>query len=188
MAKYKMDGDFSVGNYCGVVTSSPQIDKLVYMRQWLMHAIDKCNTILPKVISTTTISSNYLVRLSDNMGEEREEMCDEFVSSYLCCNASTNKYHVEKDASSTLIFVPDQDYDKKWGPMRFNFMLNMGRYIHFDMLPGTIFLYSSYYISHRQTGGPALGRNGGSFFNFAAYTNPRLIRNARKSRVKLSKK
>lgn len=71
----------------------------------------------------------------------------------LCVNAVTKQYHTEQDCTYTLITVPNQlqDIEKKFtNRYDFIFKINDRQHISLHLTPGTSFIFSGMYLTHRQ--------------------------------------
>ena len=74
--------------------------------------------------------------------------------SELCVNALTRDFHTEKDATYTLISVPQQDFDdktrKKPSTIFFLFNLNENTTIGIKMSQSSSFIFNGTMLTHRQ--------------------------------------
>lgn len=97
-----------------------------------------------------------------------------FTSYYVNIDAGTRDYHTEMDATYTLITVPRQVDDIH--NVYFSFKLEEKNEIKIKMRSGVTFMYSAYFLLHRQE---CSTKN--RFINLSAYTNRRLVQNLNKS-------
>ena len=111
--------------------------------------------------------------------------------SEMCVNAITRDFHTEKDATYTLISVPQQDFDdktkKKPSPTYFLFNINENTTIGFKMSQSTSFIFNGTMLTHRQFCQDGYekesikGKKINDFFNIACYGNQRLFNHLRHS-------
>ena len=92
-------------------------------------------------------------------------------SSCICVNAETHVLHMEKDSTYTIISCPRQLHVKT--RYEFNFSLNSKHNISLFMNPGISFMFSGYFLKHKQYKcDPHMNE---IFYNFSSYGNQRLL-------------
>ena len=119
------------------------------------------------------------------------------MSSQFNINSVTHIPHTELDQSSTIIFVPNQNYYKQ--KYYFEFVLNFFTSIQVRLKPGTSIIYTPSLLVHRQISSNMLHVKDSvqvksdsnhlsnirphkkCFINISAYFNKRLYDNIRKS-------
>ena len=110
--------------------------------------------------------------------------------SSLCVNAITKQFHTEKDCTYTLISIPSQESnceDKNANRYDFIFKINDRKHLSIKLTPGTSFIFSGLYLTHRQN--MSIGKlidPECNFFNIASYGNKRLFTHIRKTINKLT--
>jgi hypothetical protein len=113
--------------------------------------------------------------------------------SSLCIDAVTKLFHTEKDCTYTLITIPLQEckFDKK-DSTRYDFIfkINDRRHINVRLTPGISFIFSGYYLTHRQSMSKMtkVDDQKFNFINIASYGNKRLFAHIRKTINRLSTK
>ena len=100
----------------------------------------------------------------------------------VCVNASTEKFHTEKDCTYTLIHVPKQkkssDVNQQY---RFVFQLMKHMNICITLRYGVSFIFSGQFLTHRQQCTKPHNTTDDFFFNIASYGNNRLYSHIKKS-------
>ena len=110
--------------------------------------------------------------------------------SELCVNALTRDFHTEKDATYTLISVPQQDFDdktrKKPSTIFFLFNLNENTTIGIKMNRSSSFIFYGTMLTHRQVCQDGYEKKNApskisDFYNIACCGNQRLFNHLRHS-------
>ena len=97
-------------------------------------------------------------------------------------NGHTLNFHVEEDASYTVVSVPNQCNDKKRNrEYRFIFQLKQQVNICMTMKYGLVFMYSGKFLTHRQQCTNPCAPKEELFFNLVSYSNKRLYNHIKKS-------
>ena len=149
----------------------------------LSVVIPNIRTILNPIVKTAFEIQQKDKELNIKEGKATVDGC---WHTSICINAETKCFHTEEDCSYTLITVPQQNvvndrYD-------FIFQLKGNKHINLHMLPGTSFIFSGMYLTHRQNRLIDTNSNEDNehFFNIASYGNKRLFSHIRSTLKKLN--
>ena len=93
-----------------------------------------------------------------------------YTSRFINVDCSTEKYHNDNDAGSTIIKVPNQDKEHI-GFVQFSFKFNNNTYLKVPMIVGVSIHFNGNFITHKQQ---MIQEK--SFINISGYTNDHLVR------------
>jgi len=102
--------------------------------------------------------------------------------SSICVNAETKELHTEQDVTYTLISVPNQVKSKE-SLVRYDFLFSLTetQSIAIHLTPGVSFMFSGFFLKHRQNKSKDILSTDNTFFNLASYGNKQLFHHIRKT-------
>lgn len=189
-ARYTLNGDTSYGQVAHKSGVDPEVSQ--HLEEMIMQDIDfmikELNWIIESIVQGGQCVTQALVDHSLEIGLSSERIpCfnSGMVCAYVCKNAQTNDFHIEKDCSYTMIGVPISAQEINCaGKFQFQFQWNKnGGNINVKLQQGTVLYYSGFAIMHRQFS--SLDKCNDScdykFWNLSTYGNKRLYENVMKS-------
>ena len=157
--KYNIDNNgLSFGEYAlkqDMVEATEQDNKMnEIVACCLERAIVTPLRIIPKLLITTTTIGAAMSRILKEMSSKHNTYhkfrnVQNYMSSQMNVNVTTQIPHTELDVSSTIIHVPAQKYQQN----DYGFEVKFNHFLSFvvKLIPGTTIIYSPLMITHRQT-------------------------------------
>ena len=193
-AYYGMVGDSSVGQHtsknCSLKTCLEGLGVTELSQMGLQCGITELQrhiTNLPSLISPIIGIAQTQQKVKGDINlKEISSSKDGLWQINMCVNAETTQYHIERDCTYTIIHVPQQVKCNDNSKHHFMFKKADDMNIAIPIQIGTTILFTSQFLTHRQSGPIDSTVDNDTFFNFTSYGNEKLFRHIKKSMARVN--